>query len=183
MKMFGNWRKETVVQSKESLPFTGDDAVASVGTDARNDASPLMGQDKKILIVDDNPVVLKAFEMKLKTLGFSVLTATEGAGAVNKVRDERPDVIVLDINFPPEASATGLQWNGFTIMQWMRRFNEASEIPVIIITSDDPAKYKERALSAGAAAFFQKPINNDEFLLTVRRLIGQNTAKDKVINN
>src|SRR5262249_1004225 len=99
--------------------------------------------------------------------------ATEGAIAVSTARQEKPDLIVLDINFPPEVGAAGLQWNGFTIMQWMRRFQEASAIPVIIITSGEPEKFKDKALAAGAAAFFQKPINNQEFLMTVRRLIGQ----------
>ena len=75
--------------------------------------------------------------------------------------------IVLDINFPPEVSSTGLQWDGFNIMEWMRRFREVAEIPVIIITSGDPAKYKTRALAAGASAFFQKPINHEEFLKAV----------------
>jgi DNA-binding response OmpR family regulator len=55
----------------------------------------------------------------------------------------------------------------------MRRFQEAASIPVIIITTGDPEKLKERALAAGAVAFFQKPINNEEFLITVRRILGQ----------
>ncbi len=180
MKMFGNWRKETVEQSKEALPFTGDASPnpSQIPDGARGGA--LMGANKKILIVDDNPVVLKAFEMKLQTLGFTVITATEGSSAVNRVRDEHPDIIVLDINFPPDS---GVQWNGFTIMQWMRRFSEASSIPIIIITSDDPAKFKERALAAGASAFFQKPINNDEFLMAVRRLIGESADKSNAASN
>jgi FixJ family two-component response regulator len=47
---------------------------------------------------------------------------------------------------------------------------------VIIITGTDPAKVKERALAAGAVAFFQKPINNEEFLMTVRRVLGHADA-------
>ena len=106
-----------------------------------------------------------------------MLTATEGSAAVSTARNERPDLVVLDINFPPDVGSSGLQWDGFNIMQWMHRFQEAADIPVIIITGGDPAKFKERALAAGAAAFFQKPINNEEFLLAVRRILGQSSVK------
>ncbi|HEX3800643.1 MAG TPA: response regulator [Verrucomicrobiae bacterium] len=176
MKLFGKWRNEPVAQPKEELPFVGSGGVAP----GDRHAQPGIGSGRKILVVDDNPVVLKAFELKLKALGFTVLTATEGATAVSTARAEQPDLIVLDINFPPDVGSAGLQWNGFNIMQWMQRFQEAAGIPVIIITGSDPERFRERALAAGAVAFFQKPINNEEFLLTVRRVLGgQNEAKAK----
>ena len=172
MKLFGKWKKDTT-EIKDAIPF----ASASAAPAANGDTPPAIGENRKILVVDDNPVVLKAFELKLKALGFKVLTATEGATAVSIARSQRPDLVVLDINFPPDVGSSGLQWDGFNIMQWMHRFKEAAEIPVIIITSGDPAKFKERALAAGAVAFFQKPINNEEFLITVRRVLGQSAAK------
>ncbi len=173
MKLFGKWRSEPPKEQKEELPFSNSGGLAP----SDRQSQPAIGDNRKILVVDDNPVVLKAFELKLKALGFNVLTATEGAVAVSTARTERPDLIVLDINFPPDVGASGLQWDGFNIMQWMKRFQEASNIPVIIITAGDPDKFKERALAAGATAFFQKPINNEEFLITVRRILGQKAAK------
>jgi CheY-like chemotaxis protein len=166
MKFLGSWRKDAQ-QQKEEAPFDGPPPVPG-----KKSAELALGQGRKILVVDDNPTVLKAFELKLKSFGFTVLTASEGAPAVSVARQERPDVIVLDINFPPDVGNSGLQWDGFNIMQWMKRFQEASSIPVIIITSGDP-KLKDKALAAGAVAFFQKPINNEEFLLTLRRVMGQ----------
>jgi len=138
-----------------------------------------IGRDRTILVVDDNVVVLKAFELKLKALGFRVLTAADGSDAVTLVHQEKPDLIVLDINFPPDAYSYGLQWDGFTIMQWLQRFQEAAVIPIIIITGEDPEKFKEKALAAGAFAFFQKPINQEEFLLAVRRALGQARGPEK----
>jgi DNA-binding response OmpR family regulator len=184
MKLFGKWRKET--ESRVELPPFGseDPAKAAFGNPSTptagqtpGDPTPI-GANRTILVVDDNNVVLKAFELKLKALGFRVLTATDGSGAVSTARQDRPDLIVLDINFPPEVSSTGLQWDGFNIMEWMRRFREVAEIPVIIITSGDPMKYKARALAAGASAFFQKPINHEEFLIAVRRILGQNKTEE-----
>ena len=54
-------------------------------------------------------------------------------------------------------------------MNWLRRLEEAKDIPIIVITGGDPAKYKDRALAAGAVSFFHKPINNDELLTVIRR--------------
>jgi CheY-like chemotaxis protein len=176
MKLFGKWSKET--PADEQVPFASSvppipsaPASAPTSISKRPDEIPI-GRDRKILVVDDNNVVLKAFELKLKTLGFKVLTAGDGSGAVSIARQEKPDVIVLDINFPPEVGSSGLQWDGFNIMEWMRRFQEVADIPVIIITSGDPLRYKARALAAGAVAFFQKPINHDEFLIALRRVLG-----------
>ena len=173
MKLFGKWRKEDP-QTEES-PFAANESAEPVAEkhDKPVDGEPSIGQNRKILVVDDNNVVLKAFELKMKALGFKVFTATDGSGAVSTARQERPDLIVLDINFPPEVGSTGLQWDGFNIMEWMRRFREVAEIPVIIITSGDPAKFKSRAMAAGASGFFQKPINHEEFLMAVRRILGQ----------
>lgn len=170
MKFLGNWRKKA--PAVEQAPFDGPPPVPGAKSE---DAT--IGKGRKVLVVDDNETVLKAFELKLKSLGFTVLTATEGPTAVNKARQELPDVVVLDVNFPPDVGNSGLQWDGFNIMQWMKRFQEAATIPIIIITSGDP-KVRDRALAAGAVAFFQKPINNEEFLMTLRRVIGQaNLAK------
>ncbi len=80
-------------------------------------ADSTIGRGRKILVVDDNLVVLKAFELKLKACGFEVLTASEGAAAVSTARQLKPDLIVLDINFPPDVGSSGLQWDGFNIMQ------------------------------------------------------------------
>jgi len=129
---------------------------------------------RKILIVDDSVIVLKALSLKLKASGYNVLTAEDGAVAVSTARRERPDLILLDISFPPDvAHGGGVPWDGFLIMDWLRRMDEAKDIPIIIITAGDPEKLKARSMAAGAAAFFQKPINNDELLVTIQRILGE----------
>jgi DNA-binding response OmpR family regulator len=129
--------------------------------------------------VDDNQVVLKAFELKLQACGFEVFTATEGAAAVSTARQTKPDLMVLDINYPPDVGSSGLQWDGFNIMQWMGRFQEVSDIPVIIITSGAAEKFKPKAVAAGAVDFFTKPINFDQFLVSVHRAITQGKPSKK----
>ena len=75
MKLFGKWRKETVEVTEE----TAFDPSAANAAVSKQDSS--LGQNRKILVVDDNPVVLLAFEMKLKSLGFQVVTASDGSAA------------------------------------------------------------------------------------------------------
>jgi two-component system, OmpR family, KDP operon response regulator KdpE len=132
---------------------------------------------KKILVVDDNLVILKTMSLKLTTHGYDVSTAEDGAEAVSAVRRGKPDLILLDLSFPPDvAHGGGVAWDGFLIMDWLRRLEEAKSIPVIVITGGDPVKYKNRALAAGAANFFHKPINSDELLTIISQTLDQGTA-------
>jgi len=128
---------------------------------------------KKILVVDDNQVILRTMSMKLTSEGYDVVTAEDGSEAVSAVRRERPDLILLDISFPPDvAHGGGLAWDGFLIMEWLRRLDEGKNVPIIVITGGDPVKYKDRALAAGAVSFFHKPIDNDELLAIVAQTLG-----------
>ena len=132
---------------------------------------------KKILIVDDSPVVLRALSMKLKSNGYAAITAEDGASAVSLARREKPDLILLDVSFPPDVGhGGGVPWDGFLIMAWMRRMDEVKDIPVVIITGGDPVKTKERAIAAGAANFFHKPIENDELLTVIRQTLEATAA-------
>ena len=129
---------------------------------------------KRILVVDDNEVVQKALQLKLQAAGYDVLKALDGSEAVNAARTEKPDLIILDISFPPDvAHGGGVGWDGFLIIEWLHRIDEAKAVPIIVITGGEPAKYKERALAAGAVAFFQKPINNDELVASIIEALGK----------
>jgi len=135
---------------------------------------------KKILVVDDNIVILKTMAIKLAANGYDVCTAEDGAAAVSAVRQGKPDLILLDLSFPPDvAHGGGVAWDGFGIMEWLRRLEEAKGIPIIVITGGDPVKYKDRALAAGAASFFHKPINNDDLLTVIRQTLEQSKAAGK----
>ena len=128
---------------------------------------------KKILVVDDNPVVLRALSLKLKSAGYDVLMAMDGSEAVSAARRQQPDLIVLDISFPPDvAHGGGVPWDGFLIMEWLRRLDEAKTIPIIVITGGDPAVYKDKALASGAVSFFQKPVDNTELVNTIHKILG-----------
>ena len=127
---------------------------------------------KKVLIVDDDPIILKTTAMKLKAQGYEVATAADGAEAITASRDENPDLILLDICFPPDVGfGGGVQWDGFLILSWLRRFKEMMSIPVIVMTAGDAATYKQRSLDNGALAYFHKPLNHDRLLKMIDETI------------
>ena len=132
-------------------------------------AESISGRVKKILVVDDDEIILKTVSLKLQGAGYEVFTALDGAQAVATARKENPDLILLDLAFPP--AVDGVPWDGFRVMEWFQRLDAAKKIPIIIITGSEDPKYKERATSGGAVAFFHKPIDHDDLLKVIRSVL------------
>ena len=132
---------------------------------------------KKILIVDDSVVILRTLSAKLRANGYEVFTAVDGSEAVSTVRRERPELILLDINFPPDvAHGGGVPWDGFLIMSWLRRMDEALNTPIIIITGSDQDSCRDRCTAAGVAGFFKKPLNSEELLRAIGNVLAPQAA-------
>jgi CheY-like chemotaxis protein len=131
-------------------------------------------QKKRILVIDDNEIILKTTSMKLQGAGYEVFTALDGSEGVSAVRKEKPDLVLLDITFPPDVS--GVSWDGFRIMDWLHRVDETKKIPIIVISGVVEEKNKERAKSSGAIAFFPKPVNFDEMLRVIRNTLSAEPA-------
>jgi two-component system KDP operon response regulator KdpE len=136
-------------------------------TGSPSQASPPMdtpiavGSGKKILVVDDDAVIVKTTSAKLKSQGYQVVTASDASEAMSALRQHKPDLILLDVCFPPDV---GVEWDGLKIMTWMQRMDEAKNIPIIVVSGSEPEKYRERCLATGAAAFFYKPVQYQELL-------------------
>lgn len=135
---------------------------------------------KRILIVDDDSVTRDVLSRLLNGVGYEILTATDGSQAVSIARHEKPDLILLDIIFPPDvAHGGGISWDGFLIIDWLRRQEEAKNIPVIMMTMGNAEEYQNRAFAKGAAAFFHKPIDHEELLAAIRATIGEMGPSEK----
>ena len=130
-----------------------------------------VGTPKKILVVDDNEIVIKTISLKLQGAGYQVLTAMDGSAAVSIARKDSPDLILLDLSFPP--AVEGVPWDGFRIMEWFHRLDNVKKIPVIVITGTDDPTAKQRATNTGAVAFFQKPLEHDYLLKVIRATLGE----------
>lgn len=129
-------------------------------------AVPASGQT--ILVVDDDPVFLKATAMKFESNGYTVLTARDGSAAIQAARRQKPNLLVLDINLCPDVASGGsVPWDGFRIMAWLRRFDDFKTTPVVMASIGDPVQHTREAIRAGAAAFFHKQMNPNQLLAIV----------------
>ncbi len=153
-------------------------------TSTKNGAAtcvPVAAKGKKILIVDDSPVVRKALTLKLTSQGYEVIEIGDPSDALASVRSTRPHLILLDISFPPDvAHGGGVPWDGFLMMDWLRRVEEAKGVPIIVITGAEDEKIKARALEIGAAAFFRKPVEVEELLATIDRVLAKENLSTPV---
>jgi CheY-like chemotaxis protein len=127
---------------------------------------------KKILLVDDDPVFVKAISTKLRGAGFEVITAEDGASTLCALREVKPDLILLDILFPPDVPHGGVvSWDGFDIMHWLRRMGGITRTPVILVTSSEPAEITERALKMGVAGLVQKTGDTGELMRAIDKAL------------
>ncbi len=117
---------------------------------------------RKVLIVDDDKDVLRGLSVRLKANGYSVVTAGDCIAAISVARKEEPNVVILDIGLPGG--------DGFTVMERLGALLPDA-VPIIILTARDVAGNRERAMNAGARAFFQKPVDNDVLLEAVKRAL------------
>lgn len=118
----------------------------------------------KILVVDDDPDLVRAMRSRLLANNFEVTTATNGYSAIASSYKQRPSLIILDLGLPAG--------DGFVILDRLQNSDELASIPVIVLSARDPQNNEERALKAGAAAFLQKPADNEELLELIRVTLG-----------
>jgi len=123
---------------------------------------------RKLLVIDDDTDVLKGLTVRLKANGYAVAQAVDGMQAILAARRERPDLILLDIGLPGG--------DGYSVMERLRSMRPLARIPIVVLTALDPATHQERALRAGAAAFLQKPVENEALLGAIRSALGDSGA-------
>jgi DNA-binding response OmpR family regulator len=123
---------------------------------------------KKILIVDDDRHLVLGLSPRLKHNGYTVIVALDAISAISMTRRETPDLVILDLGLPAG--------DGFTVLERLSSLSEHAATPVIVLSARDPGENKQRALNAGAVAYFQKPPNNHEFLAAIRHALGDSSA-------
>ena len=120
----------------------------------------MMQRKLNILVVDDDPRLLRLVRVNLERAGFGVTTATGGAAALEELSAALPDAVVLDITMP------GI--DGFTITQQVR---ETSNVPIIILTALSEQSQKVHGLEIGADDYITKPFDPDELVARLRALL------------
>ena len=119
-----------------------------------------------LLVVEDVPNILQLLEVTLKFKGYDVITARNGEEALERISEQRPALIITDILMP--------KMDGYAFIHKLRSDPDMTSIPVIFlsatyVTPED----KSFALSLGATRFIEKPIDTEEFLLTIAELLTQ----------
>jgi len=103
---------------------------------------------KKILLIEDDPFILDIYKTKLKKSKFEVISASEGEEAIEKAKENKPDLILLDIVLP--------QLTGFEILKEMKKFKHLDNVPVIILSNLGQKKEIEKGLKLGAVKYLIK---------------------------
>jgi two-component system KDP operon response regulator KdpE len=112
-----------------------------------------------VLVVDDQPKVLKFIEVDLKLRGFEVIKTTSGEEALRLIKSKKPDIMLLDIVMP------GV--DGFEVLRQLRDF---SRLPVIAFSASHASQ--DEAMRSGANDFITKPFRSDEMVRRIGLLIG-----------
>jgi len=102
----------------------------------------------KIVVADDDRMFRKAAETTLRRQGYAVTTASDGEEALQLIRAEQPDIIVLDLIMP--------KIQGFDVLQVLKQDSLTAAIPVIVLSSLTQEQDKQEALDLGAVAYFNK---------------------------
>ena len=110
----------------------------------------------RVLVVDDEPRIIRFLNLKLKASGYEVITASSGLEAVAQVRAQEPDLMVLDVVMP------GM--DGFETLKQIRAF---SAVPVIILSAKEANVDKVKGLHMGADDYLAKPFNPDELVARI----------------
>ena len=119
----------------------------------------------KVLVIDDEPQILRALRINLSVRGYDVTTAATGAAALRAAAEEHPDVVVLDLGLP--------DMSGIEVLAGLRGW---TTVPVIVLSARTESSDKVAALDNGADDYVTKPFGMDEFLARLRAAVRRATA-------
>jgi two-component system OmpR family response regulator len=140
------------------------------GSHAQSGGARLSGAaqaEARLLVVEDDPNILELLSASLRFAGFAVGTATSGADAVAAVRDERPDLIVLDVMLP--------DLDGFEVIRKLR--SAGGKTPVVFLTARDATDDKIRGLTLGGDDYVTKPFSLEELTARIRAVLRRTSGE------
>ena len=120
---------------------------------------------QRVLLVDDDEEWIQALKVRFESVGFRVMIANEGMEALHKSRDERPDLIVLDLMLP--------KLNGYEVCRLLKFDQKFSHIPIILCSARSRQQDMDLGYSVGADAYLTKPFPGNALLLKVDELLAK----------
>ncbi len=129
----------------------------------------------KILAIDDQPLILKSIDHKLKNAGYTIFNAKDGKEAMEVFDREAPDLLILDLMMP--------EFDGFYVLNEVRK-SRKSEVPIIVMSGEEDEYTIVRAFNEGANDYVQKPVGLNELLIRVNKVLNRplsmGTAQSKM---
>lgn len=117
----------------------------------------------KIIVIEDDPLILKLISQTLQREGYEVVTATDGSEGLRKVRETHPHLVVLDISLP------GL--DGYQVCHHLRSEHATSKLPVIMVTAMSRPSDQRRGFETGADDYLSKPFVLSDLITRIRSLL------------
>jgi len=118
---------------------------------------------KRILIIEDDPSVLRAISYMLEKEGYQVLTATNGLEGLSKAKGENPDLLILDVMLP------GI--DGFEICHRLRAESQIAHLPILMLSAKGQATDRSTGLQVGADEYLTKPVERSVLLSKIEALL------------
>jgi len=125
-----------------------------------------------ILIADDNPTNVELIEAYLSGLDCEIVIAVDGRDTLDKVRERRPDLILLDIMMP--------KLSGFEVCEQLKRDPDTRDIMILMVTALNELGDIERGVSVGCDDFLSKPVNKIELLKRVENMLKLRHVTDEL---
>src|ERR1700690_826926 len=125
----------------------------------------------KILVVDDEPDALEVLGFKLRQAGYTPIFAKDGTRAIAVARDERPDLVVLDLMLP--------EVDGLEVCKILRRDPSTAAMPILMLTARAAEMDRVLGLELGADDYVTKPFSPRELVLRIRKLLARKPAADE----
>lgn len=150
----------TLVESHRDIRLDANDAI-----NLERELNQIQERPATAMVVDDSITMRKASGNLLKRLGFEVMTARDGVDALSQLHEQKPDIILLDVEMP--------RMDGFEFASIVRNDSDFRHLPIIMITSRTGQKHRERALEIGVNAYLGKPYQEQELLKEMQKLLGQ----------
>ena len=122
---------------------------------------------RKILVVDDEPQIVRLLALRLKSKNFDVISAYDGYQCVQVAKQELPDLILLDIKMP--------LGGGIKAFEKLKSISATSTIPVIFITAYPSEEVKKLVMDMGAEDFVSKPFNSDVLIEKINIILNGST--------
>jgi len=110
----------------------------------------------KVLIIDDDSDIRLGLNVRLRASGYATAFAGDGVSAIRMARKERPALILLDLGLPAG--------DGFQVLERLKINTDLSHVPVIVLSARDAEPNERRALQAGACAYLEKPVDDEDLL-------------------